>query len=259
MDADANLSIIERQEEILKLIRKKRRTAVAELAEHFGTSAATVRRDLEKLASDGMIQRFHGGARAIQQAPHELPVLQRAAEQSREKQYIGRAAAGLVEDGDIIFLGSGTTVLEIARNLHDHRDLTVVTNSLSVVNELSSTAEITVIVLGGILRHSEMSMIGQVTEQALKEVRAQKIFMGIHAIDVEAGLTNDYMLETMTDRAILEQGSKVIITADHTKVQRVALAFLAPITSFHTLVTDDGCPPEFIDQLAARGIEVIIA
>ena len=190
------------------------------------------------------------------QAPPELPALQRASERAEEKARIGRAAAALVEDGDTIFLGSGTTVLEVAKNLHGKKGITVITNSLLVVNELAHDRAIETVVIGGVLRHSELSMIGHIAEQALQEVRANKVFMGIRAIDLENGLTNDYLPETLTDRAILDIGAQTIILADHTKCGVVSTAYLAPLSAVAVLITDEKTDKHFIDALGVLDIEV---
>ncbi len=257
MTADPSLSNIERQEALLRYIEQARRATVAELSSHFDVSVATVRRDLDVLEERGDVARFHGGAMVVQQAPPEQPVLQRGAEQAEDKARIGRAAAALIEDGDTAFLGSGTTVLEVAKCLHDHNELTVITNSVLVVNELAKTPAITLVSLGGIVRGSEMSMIGHITEQALAEVRASKIIMGIRAIDVEQGLTNDFLPETMTDRAILSQGGDVIIVADHSKCGRVSTAFLAPLSAIDMLITDDQAPLAFVNASRLAGVNVV--
>ena len=254
-DTPNSLSNLERQEQVLQFIRQHKRATVDDLMAHFGVSAATVRRDLDALEKQGMVRRFRGGA-MMGQAPPELPALQRANEQSEEKARIGRAAAALVEDGDTIFLGSGTTVLEVAKNLHGKKGITVITNSLLVVNELAQDDEIDTVVIGGVLRHSELSMIGHIAEQALRELRANKVFMGIRAIDLENGLTNDYLPETLTDRAILNIGAQTIILADHTKCGVVSTAYLAPLSAIDVLITDDKTDSHFIDALGILDIEV---
>jgi DeoR family transcriptional regulator, aga operon transcriptional repressor len=248
----------ERQKQILTLLTRQGRLSVTEIVEQFSISEATARRDLESLALQGKVQRVHGGVIAIEQAPPELPILERETEQPDEKNRIGRAVASLVTDKETVFLGSGTTVLEVARNLRDRRDLTVITNSLPVLNMLAGVKEITVIALGGMLRDSELSFIGHITEQALSEVRADKVIIGIRAISLEQGLTNDYMQETLTDRAILKIGREVIVAADHTKCSVVSTAFLAPLTSMQKLVTDDKTARKFVSALKAQGIDVII-
>ena len=233
--------------------------SVAEIVTQFSISEATARRDLETLASQGKAQRVHGGVLAVEQAPPELPILEREKEQADEKTRIGRAAASLVSNNETVFLGSGTTVLEIARHLRDHKNLTVITNSLPVLNILAGQKDITVVSLGGMLRESELSFIGHITEQALVEVRADKVFMGTRGVSLEHGLTNDYLQETLTDRAILKSGREVIIVADHTKVNRVATVQLAPLSQMYTFVTDSKADKKFVQALKRQDIQVVIA
>lgn len=249
----------ERQRQILSRLTRQGRLSVTEIVEQFSISKATARRDLESLASQGKVQRVHGGVMAIEQAPPELPILERASEQAGEKARIGLAAAGLVDQKETVFLGSGTTVLEVARNLRDRKNLTVVTNSLPVLNMLAGMSGITLISLGGMLRDSEMSFIGHITEQALAEIRVDKVILGTRCLSLEHGLTNDYLQETLTDRAILKIGREVIIVADHTKVNRVATALLAPLDVMHTFVTDAQADKKFIQELKKKGIGVVAA
>ena len=230
----------ERQKQILSLLARQGRLRVTEIVKQFSISEATARRDLELLALQGKVQRVHGGIISVEQAPPELPILERESEQTDEKMVIGRAVAALISERETVFLGSGTTVLEVARNLRNHKNLTVITNSLPVLNMLAGIKEIAIISLGGMLRDSELSFIGHVTEQALAEVRADKVIMGTRGVSLEHGLTNDYLEETLTDRAILKIGREVIIVADHTKVNRVSTALLAPLESMNTFVTDWG-------------------
>ena len=249
----------ERQKQILSLLDRQGRLSVAEIVQQFSISEATARRDLESLALQGKAQRVHGGVISVEQAPPELPILEREREQPDEKTRIGRAAASLVADKETVFLGSGTTVLEVARNLRDRKQLTVITNSLPVLNTLAGLKEITVISLGGMLRESELSFIGHITEQALSEVRVDKVFMGIRGLSLEHGLANDYLQETLTDRAIMKSGREVIIVADHTKVNRVSTVLLAPWNGVRIFVTDSGVDKKFVQALKKQGLQVIVA
>ena len=258
MELKPTISNLERQDQLLDFVKQHQRATVTQISEHFAVSVATVRRDLDTLAERGEIERFHGGAKAVPQAPPVAPVLQRSAEQAEEKRRIGQAVAELIKNGETVFLGSGTTVLEVARHLRDRRALTVITNSLLVVNALADLPHIALVTLGGVFRHSEMSMIGHITEQALAEVNAHKIVLGIHALDVEYGLTNDYLPETMTDRAILAHKGEIIIVADHSKCARISTASVAPITVINKLVTDSQTPPDFINALREKGVEVLV-
>ncbi len=253
------IPIPERQKQILSLLSRQGRLSVAEIVRQFSISEATARRDLGLLASQGKVRRVHGGVIAIEQAPPELPILQRTSEESEEKARIGRAAAERVADRDTVFIGSGTTALEVARNLRGRNNLTVITNSLPVLNMLAGEKGITVISTGGMLRDSELSFIGHITEQALAEVRVDKVIMGTRSLSLQHGLTNDYMQETLTDRAILKIGHEVVIVADHTKINRAATALLAPLKSVHTLITDSQADRKFLQALKRQGITVIVA
>lgn len=253
------LSNYERRDQILRFVEQARRASVADICERFQISEATARRDLNVLAEQDRIQRVHGGAIAVIQAPPELPVYQRMLEETSEKQRIGRAAAQLIEDGDTVFLGTGTTVYEVARGLPNRHELTVITNSLLILNEMVDRPEINVIALGGQFRRSELSMIGHMTEQALAELRTDKVIIGIHAISVEDGLTNRYLPETMTDRQILNVGRQVILVADQTKLDRVSTVAVAPLDMVDVLVTNEGAPAAFVSALRDRGIRVITA
>jgi len=253
------VSSTDRQLQIVQLVEHQQRISVSDICTMFEISEATARRDLENLASAGKLQRVHGGAIALSPAPPELPILQRQNDQADEKIRIGTAAAALVQAGETVFLGSGTTVLEAARALRGRRDLTILTNSLPVINALAGAEGVTLICLGGMLRASEFSFIGHITEQALAEVRADKVFMGTRAISLEHGLTHEYLPETMTDRAILKAGREIIVLADHTKLGRAATVLLAPLMSIHTLVTDSGAPRDFIRAIQAKGLQVVIS
>ncbi len=251
---------VERQRQISQLIEEKALATVAELSTYFGVSEATIRRDLEKLESEGIIQRVHGGAIPSdgRQARVEPIIIQRAAENAEEKKMIGRVAASLVRGEETVFLGSGTTTLEVARCLKGKEGLTVITNALNIANELAGEQDITLIVVGGLLRHSELSMIGHIAEQTLRELRADKVIMGMRALSLREGLTNDYLPETMTDRAIISLAPEVILVVDHSKFDKVSTALVAPVTYVSKIVTDGKAPPEIVAALRDSGIEVIL-
>ena len=254
MDSSKSISTIERLNRIAAYVDERSIVSVAELCEHFDVSEATIRRDLDALARSKRIQRIHGGAKKSQSAPPEPPVLQRSNEQSEEKVRIGKAVAELIEDGDTIFIGSGSTAFEVARNLGRSKRLAVVSNSLMVINELIHYPNIEIVSLGGVIRKTELSFIGHLTEQSLSQLRTDKVIMGIHAIDVDHGLTNDYLDETITDRTILRSGKQIIIVADHTKCGRISKAYVAPIEAISVFVTGVETPEEFVAGLTEKGV-----
>lgn len=247
-----------------QFIQQQQQVSVHELCDAFSISLATARRDLDALAEQGKIKRVHGGAVALSQdgspsgEPCPPPTLSRSAEQASEKARIGAAAAALVNEGETIFLSSGSTVLEVALHLRSARRLNVITNSLPVLNVLAGAPGINLVALGGVLNRSEMSLIGHITQQALSEVRADKVFIGIYGVDLQHGLTNTDLQETLTDRAILKIGREVILLADHTKCGRAAAAFVAPLSAIHTLITDAGAPAQFIEGVQSLGIRTIV-
>jgi DeoR/GlpR family transcriptional regulator of sugar metabolism len=253
-----SLSSTERQKEILEMISRHKRVSVLDICQRFSVSEATARRDLEYMDEHEMIQRVYGGAIAQENNVLEVPIIDRQDMHCEQKRRIGLETAGLIHNGETIFLGSGTTVLEVSRALVQHKNLTILTNSLPVLNILSKTDN-RIICLGGSLRTSELSFIGHLTEHAISEFRADKVIIGTPAISLEHGLTHEYMPETMTDRAVLKISSTVIVVADHSKFERVATSFLAPIEKIDTIVTDDELPGELAAAIQQRGVRVILS
>lgn len=250
----------ERQKLILDALQDNNRVTVPELSARFGTSEVTIRRDLADLASKGKLLRAHRGALRLIPAPPEPPVVQRFSLVQTEKEQIGRAAAALLEEGDSIFIGSGSTTAAFARCLVGMRRLTVVTNALNVAVELAAVpGEWTVVVTGGVVRAAELSLLGHLAEQSLTEVRVSKVFLGMQAISLEGGLTSDHMPEVMTARRILDMAPDLIVLADHSKLGTTAAAFIAPLERISILVTDSGADPAFLSQARARGLRVIVA
>lgn len=249
----------ERQEQILDIIRQHTRITLTEISENFGVSEITIRRDVKMLEDLGIVRRAHGGVVYHIEPDNEAPVVKRQLINSFAKQQIAKQAATLVSDGDSIFLGSGSTASYVAQYLKGHDRLTVTTNAVTVIQELATTKTINLIVLGGLLRASEMSMIGHITEQALREVRVDKVIVGMRGIDITAGLTSDYLPEVMTDRAIMNMSGKVVILADSTKLGHIASGYVAPIERMTTLITDSKADSGVIAQLKAKEIEVILA
>ncbi|QBD80568.1 DeoR/GlpR transcriptional regulator [Ktedonosporobacter rubrisoli] len=249
----------ERLQQIEHIVKERQHVRVAELSEYLGVSEPTIRRDLQKLEAMGRLRRAHGGAVALMQATPEPPIIHRLTECAEEKRRIGQVAASLIEDGETVFLGSGTTTLEVARNLVERQGLTVITNALNIATELAGHENITLIVTGGVVRHSEFSMIGHIVEQTLKELRADKVIMSMRAVSVKEGLTNANLLETMTDRVVMQFAHEVILVADHTKFGKAATGIVAPITAIHKIVTDDQVSADTVRQIQKLGIEVIQA
>ncbi len=249
----------ERQQKILEFIRADGTVRVSKLSDILRVSEGTIRRDLDILDTAGLIQRIHGGAIIGTPTLPEAPVISRMNENAQAKRRIGKAAADLIQEGETIFISTGTTANEVARNLCNRSNITVITNSLLVLNTLSQAENISTIGLGGLLRRSELSLIGYLTEQGLKELHPQRVFMGIRAVSLRLGLSNEMMTEVATDRVIISSAPQIVLLADHTKFDKFSTAMVAPISVVSTLVTDDATPADIIAGFRKRDIEVIVA
>jgi DeoR/GlpR family transcriptional regulator of sugar metabolism len=249
----------ERLNRILQVIQKDGHATAGELSRIYGVSEITIRRDLSELAGRGYVRRAHGGAMVLSPNPQEPPIIQRLLENKQCKEAIAKTAATLIQDGESIFIGSGSTAAYVPHYLTHHKHLTVVTNALNISTDLATALDITVVVLGGMMRHEELSLIGHIAEQSLQELYLDKVIIGIPAIDVKVGLTNDYLPEVITDRTIINKAREVILLADHTKIGKIASAFVAPLNRINTFITDSQANPAIVEEFRALGINVLIA
>ena len=253
----------ERRQQMVSFVEERNGATVAQLSERFGISEATARRDLTQLSRRGLLVRAHGGAiprrlRQVEGFP-EPPILERASVMEDEKRRIGRAAAALVEDGDTILIAGGSTTATMIPHLAERSRLTVMTNNLNVASLLAAYPRITLILLGGILRHSELSLLGMLPEEALKNLRADKLFIGSSAIHVAYGLSADDMAEVQTDRALVAAAGEITVMADRTKFGRVRTARVVAMDEVYRVVTDAGTPEEQLQALREQGIVVEVA
>jgi DeoR/GlpR family transcriptional regulator of sugar metabolism len=203
-----------------------------------------------------VVQRTHGGAVPTQL--RELPYPRRSVREVAEKQAIARAAASEVREGQTLFVGGGSTTLQLAAQLVD-RDVTVVTNSLPVAAELSRGRAGQVIVIGGLLRVPEQSMIGPRAVEAIGTYRAATAFLGVPALDSEHGFTADGDAEAATDLAFMEMAQRTVVLADHTKLGRVATTHVVPLSAVGLVVTDSGASGDQLQALRQAGTSVLVA
>ena len=248
----------ERQQRIVTVARAAGRVEVLALADELDVSPETIRRDLTNLERSGALRRVHGGAIPVERLGFEPSVATRAERFVAEKERIAKASLALVPDEGTILLDSGTTTLALARLLPTDRELTVVTNSLPVVNALAGRP-VDLIVIGGLFRGSEMSLVGHIAEAAIRELRADLVFVGMRGIDPIHGFTSDFLPEALTDRAILQIAPRRVVLADHTKFGRVCAVYLAPVTAAELIISDHRLNPSTVDALREKGLEVMLA
>lgn len=247
------MSRTSRGDALLDRIGSDGRVSVDGLARDLGVTPSTIRRDLARLARDGRIVRTYGGA---ERRGSSLPDARDPV--SVAKASIAEAAAARVSDGDTILISSGSTTLEFARRLVDRR-LTVITNALDVASILIDRPGIELVVLGGVVRAGMHSTLGHIAELALRELRADALYMGIGAIGPDLALMNDSIPEIMTDRALRRASRDCVVLADATKFRTVAPAFVFDIDEVTTLITDRDVDPGDAGALRSRGVEVVIA
>jgi DeoR family transcriptional regulator, aga operon transcriptional repressor len=241
---------------VLDALRAVGRASVADLSARLDLGPATVRRALARLADEGRVLRTYGGAVLADPArplslPHEDPEI-------AAKQAIGAAAAGLVRDGETIALSSGTTVLEVARHLRGRR-LMVITNALDAVSALLDSPGLDLVVLGGLVLPGVHSLQGHLTEQAMTDLRADRVFMGASAVDLEHGFMTEHVAEIPVDRALRRMAREAVVVVDATKLERLAPGFMFGFESVGTVVTDERIRRDIVDAITIRGPRVVVA
>lgn len=251
----------QRRSAILALVAESGAARVSDLVEHLGVSDMTVRRDIEQLAREGLVERVHGGALALGHASaHEPGFLAKSSLMTREKRAIAAHAADLVEAGSSVGISAGTTTYELARLLRGVPDLTVVTNSVPVAQLLheSATTGQRVVLTGGVRTPSD-ALVGPVAVTALRTLHVDRLFLGAHGIDVGAGLTTPNLVEAETNRALVRSARQVCILADHTKWGVVGLSTFADLPDVDMLITDDGLSARARTALSEQVDSLVIA
>jgi DeoR/GlpR family transcriptional regulator of sugar metabolism len=240
----------QRQTYILGRVREDGGVRVGDLARELGVSDMTVRRDLELLEKQGLLEKVHGGATAVAgSAVFEPGFAAKSVLQEPEKEAIAEAAIRLVSPGMAIGISAGTTTHELARRIVDVPGLTVVTNSFSVADTLhrAASSDCTVILTGGIRTPSD-ALVGPFAVAAIRTIHVDVLFMGVHGMDPHSGFTTPNILEGETNRALVEAARRLVVVADHTKWGVVGISSMARLDEADTVITDDGISDE------ARGI-----
>jgi DeoR family transcriptional regulator of aga operon len=260
MTAQPRLLVEERRQKVLDLVEKQGRVTVEELVRRFGVSAVTVRADLDALSRSGAVLRSHGGALKRVGALQDVPINVKETLHHGEKVRIGHAAAQMIRDNEIVMMDSGTTTAEIARLIKflKVKSLTVITNALNIAMELANLPHVRVIMIGGILRQMSYSLVGPHAEHTLKNLNADRLFLGVDGLDPEIGLSTPDVLEAQLNAMMIRVSREVIVVADASKFARRSLSVIAALDQVHKVITDDNVSPEMVAALKARNIEVII-
>ena len=254
-----SLLALQRRRKILELLQEEGSARVSALSRLFGVSEPTVRQDLERLESDGLITREHGGAflKSVSEQVKSLNL--QHLENLDKKERIGRKAAELVHDEDSIILDSGSTVTEVAKNLGNKRHLRIITNALNIALLLGTEHSFEILVTGGEFKGPTLSLTGDRAAAFFDRIHVQKTFLAVGGLSLDAGLSYPGFADLIVKKAMVEAASEVILVADSTKIGKVAFASLGPVDLARYLVTDDGISPRDLSALEDRGLKVIIA
>jgi DeoR/GlpR family transcriptional regulator of sugar metabolism len=253
-----------RQSLILQAVRSDGSARVSDLTARLGVSDMTIRRDLEVLARDGLVEKVHGGA-VLPGAPasHEPGFEAKLVLERPEKTAIAQAAADLVRPGTAVALAAGTTTFALAQCLLDVPGLTIVTNSLRVTNVFSGTRGLdgtadSVVLTGGVRTPSD-ALVGPVADLTIRSLHFDLLFLGCYGFDTEAGLTTPNLAEAETNRAFIRVARRVVVLADHTKWGLVGLSSFARLDEVDVLVTDDMLAPDARAEVSDQVGEVVFA
>jgi DeoR/GlpR family transcriptional regulator of sugar metabolism len=253
--------VIERRKKIKELLIKNTAVKVSDLVDLLSVSEETIRRDLLQLEKEGVAIKNYGGAilsEALQRYEMSiLPVTQRQLQYSIEKELIGRAAAELVQDDQIVILDAGSTTFQVGRHLNQ-KDLTIITNALNIAEECSKEETASIYLLGGKLRRNSMSLVGPQAESELKKFSADYVFLGTAGISLRQGFTSSDLYEAEIKRAMVSAGQKIVVVADHSKLQKAGLTPYCDFEEIDIFITSDRVDIETLRKIEGKGIEVIV-
>jgi DeoR/GlpR family transcriptional regulator of sugar metabolism len=249
----------ERRTQILQIVRAEGRARVNELANRFSSSAVTIRNDLNELHQRGLVLRSHGGAVLPDTILRESPVHERLKTHAEEKRRIGALAATLINDGETIILDSGTTTLEIARQIKNKQGLQVITNGVNIAAELLDAREVQTFIVGGTLRVDSASIVGRSTEEMFEQFSADKLFLSGAGCDPDFGVSGANLEETMVNRAMLRIAREIILVADASKFSKRSMVRIAPFSEIDTVISDAGLREEMQEKVRGLGCNLILA
>ncbi len=243
---------------ILDRLNSHGTVGVTELAADLGVSLASVRRDLELLEDQHLLNRTHGGAVSTG-VLYELPMRYRGGRHQEEKRRIAKAAAALVTDGVVsVALSGGTTTTEVARVLATRSGLKIVTNAINIASELAPRPQIGLVVCGGSARPESHELVGPLAEEMLSRLNVDIAFVGVDGITADAGLTTHHEVEAATNRAMIRIASRVVVVTDGSKLGRRAFAAIAGLDEVDDLITDAGADPDECRRIEEADVRVVI-
>jgi DeoR family transcriptional regulator of aga operon len=251
-------STVDRRAEIMKQLEQEEQVNVFELSRQFNVSEVTIRKDLKHLEKKNILIRSRGGAMKRSMLNIDLSIYDRRRQNINLKAAIGAAAAGMINNGETILLDTGTTVMELARNLPKKIEITVITNSIDITFRLAEFPNIRVIMPGGILRRNSLALVGEQTAESLRTYYCDKYFLSADGVDVEKGMLTTNIEEAALARINIKNSQKVFALIDSSKFQSKGITAIAPLAQVDTLITDSGIPSHILKEIRNLGVNVVV-
>jgi len=250
----------ERRQYILNIVNKTGGIKAAEAAESLNLSEITIRRDLDRLAKNGLLKRTHGGAISNFPAAGKINFDPQGEIYIKEKKKIALAASALIEEDDVILIEAGTTGYHIALDISGKKNLTVITNSCDIAAMLGTTSpQYKITLSGGMLNAGSRSLTGPVADSTFRSTFADKAFIDISGIDIYKGITSEDPIEAQTKKFIIGSARQVIAVCDSSRIGHVLMNLVAPVKVINTFITDSEADSEFTEKLKEMEIELILA
>jgi DeoR family transcriptional regulator of aga operon len=250
---------LDRRAKILEILEDIGQVKIFDLGKLFNVSEVTVRNDLDKLEEKGLLIRTRGGGIRTQRVRIDYQLNKESTHHLKEKQLIGKKAIELIKEKDTILLDSGTTTLQIASNLAQMKDLTIITNALNIASQFVDNENIKVVMSGGDLRHSSLSFIGPIAVNSIKNLYCDKVFLGVNGIDSKYGISTTNSEDAYLNNLMMDISKEVIVVTDSSKFLKRSFSKIAPINKIDIVVTDSNVPEEEVRNLQNSGVRVIIA
>lgn len=250
------LNVEDRRNKIMEILNRESKVKVVDLSKLFGISEVTIRNDLTELELSGMLERIHGGAISTSKAYYNMSLNDRMRTNAEQKRKIAAEVAAMITDGDTVMFNSGTTTLMAALDLKNIKNLTLVTNSLSISQETGHYKNLNIILLGGNLYPQYQFTYGDDTINQLRKYKADKLILSVDGVSSEEGLTTYHHLEAEVTRQMISRVNKTIVVADYSKIGRASFTHIDSLESTDLLITNSTANQEEIQAIREKGVEV---
>lgn len=249
---------MKRHQDILEKLEEEKYVEVLDLCKRLHVSAVTIRKDLKLLEGKGLLFRTHGGASLENPYINDRPVNEKEKIAVSEKSEIAQAASRYILENDSVMIASGTTLQALARAIGPMGKLTVITSSLNVTLELIKFREVEVLQLGGYVRHSSSSVVGNYASHILENVSCSKLFLSVDGIDLDYGLSTTHLEEAQLNKKMITAAQKTILLVDSSKFGKKSFAKICGLDQIDEIITDKGVPTMIVEKLEERGIVVSV-